>query len=105
MESNGVKYRIHVTQETADALIARGKENWLIPREDKIVAKGKGVMQTYFVDVITAKNRSVVSSALSLSQGGSQEGEDKTAMTQLASVRNVEVALSNRSLLAQTNII
>jgi class 3 adenylate cyclase len=41
--------RIHVSQATANALIAKGKSRWLIPREDKIVAKGKAEMQTYFV--------------------------------------------------------
>ena len=51
MESTGVQGKIHVSQATADALIAMGKESWLTPREDKIVAKGKGEMQTHFVNV------------------------------------------------------
>ncbi|CAB9524198.1 Receptor-type guanylate cyclase gcy [Seminavis robusta] len=55
MESNGVKGRIHVSQATADALIAVGKGHWLTPRVDKIVAKGKGEMQTYLVDVSPSK--------------------------------------------------
>ena len=42
MESNGEKGRIMLSKETADLLIADGKENWIIPREDLIVAKGKG---------------------------------------------------------------
>jgi class 3 adenylate cyclase len=49
MESNGVRGRIHVSQATADALIIKGKSDWLINREDKVVAKGKGEMQTYFI--------------------------------------------------------
>ena len=44
MESNGVKGRIHCSEATADALQKLGKQNWLAPREDKIVAKGKGEM-------------------------------------------------------------
>jgi class 3 adenylate cyclase len=51
MESNGVKGRIHVSQATADALIAKGKASWLTEREDKIIAKGKGEMTTYFVEM------------------------------------------------------
>lgn len=51
MESNGVMNRIHVSQSTADALIQCGKKDWLEAREDRIVAKGKGEMQTYFVTV------------------------------------------------------
>ena len=41
MESNGVKNRIQVSQSTADELTKRGKGSWLIPREDKVAAKGK----------------------------------------------------------------
>lgn len=48
MESNGVPGRIHVSQATAEMLIAAGKEDWLVQREDTIVAKGKGEMVTYF---------------------------------------------------------
>mmetsp|Transcript_2520 Transcript_2520/g.6012 ORF Transcript_2520/g.6012 Transcript_2520/m.6012 type:complete len:156 (+) Transcript_2520:1995-2462(+) len=51
METNGIKGRIHVSQATADALIASGKSSWLTAREGKITAKGKGAMQTYFADL------------------------------------------------------
>jgi class 3 adenylate cyclase len=47
MESNGAPHKIHVSQETADELTAKGKASWISPREDKIVAKGKGELQTY----------------------------------------------------------
>ena len=53
MESNGEKGRIHVSQATADALTKGGKTNWLTPREDKIVAKGKGTiwLPSHSVDI------------------------------------------------------
>jgi class 3 adenylate cyclase len=51
MESNGMPHCIHVSQETADELIAKGKSGWVTPREDKIVAKGKGELQTYWVAI------------------------------------------------------
>ena len=41
MESNGLKNRIQVSQETADCLTLKGKGSWLKPREDMIEAKGK----------------------------------------------------------------
>jgi class 3 adenylate cyclase len=56
MESNGVRGRIHVSQATANALIAKGKSHWLTAREDKVIAKGKGEMQTYFVAPKTDKS-------------------------------------------------
>lgn len=49
MESTGMPGRIQVSQETADELVARGKSHWLSLREDKVEAKGKGLLNTYFV--------------------------------------------------------
>jgi 3'5'-cyclic nucleotide phosphodiesterase len=48
MESNGEKNRIHVSQKTADLIQQGGKGLWLTARPDKIHAKGKGEMQTYW---------------------------------------------------------
>jgi hypothetical protein len=50
MESNGLRGMIQVSQETATLLVNADKEHWLTPREDKIVAKGKGMLQTFFAD-------------------------------------------------------
>jgi len=50
MESNGVRNRIHVSQATANLLKAAGKEHWITARDDIIEAKGKGQMQTYWVE-------------------------------------------------------
>jgi len=49
MESNGKKGCVHCSQETATLLHCAGMQEWLVEREDKIVAKGKGEMQTYWV--------------------------------------------------------
>lgn len=50
MESTGKRTRIQVSQETADLLIAAGKPHWLKPRDEVVVAKGKGEMKTYWLD-------------------------------------------------------
>lgn len=50
MESNGVANKIQVSQSTADLLIAAGKASWLTKRDELVMAKGKGSMQTYWVD-------------------------------------------------------
>ena len=42
MESNGRPGKVQISQEMADCLDSDGKSNWYFPREDKIVAKGKG---------------------------------------------------------------
>lgn len=51
MESTGIPRMIQVSQATADSLILHGKSGWLSPRQDKVVAKGKGEMQTYFLQI------------------------------------------------------
>jgi class 3 adenylate cyclase len=50
MESTGIPNRIQVSSTTADLLIEAGKANWVKPRDELIEAKGKGKMQTYWVE-------------------------------------------------------
>ena len=40
IETNGAKNKIHISEDTADLLVKSGKGHWLIPREDKVHAKG-----------------------------------------------------------------
>jgi len=66
LESNGIMGRIHVSESTADALRRSGKSAWLEPWAEKIAAKGKEELQTYFVNpsVGTFRTGSVASSAV-----------------------------------------
>jgi hypothetical protein len=50
MESTGMRDKIQVSQATADALIEAGRGHWLVKREELVVAKGKGEMQTYWIN-------------------------------------------------------
>ena len=49
MESTGMKGRIQVSSATAEALKSDNKGTWLTPRSDNVVAKGKGVLSTYWL--------------------------------------------------------
>ena len=49
MESSGVPGKIQVSVFTAELLRKAGKEHWLQRRDDPVVAKGKGVLETYFL--------------------------------------------------------
>lgn len=49
MESNGQRGRIHLSETTAELLKAAGFADWVVPREGRIEAKGKGSMQTYWI--------------------------------------------------------
>jgi hypothetical protein len=62
MESTGSRGRIHISQTTADLITAAGKAHWIKPREDLVQAKGKGAMQTYWLNPASKKGSSVASS-------------------------------------------
>ncbi|KAL3916977.1 MAG: hypothetical protein SGILL_004926, partial [Bacillariaceae sp.] len=49
MESTGVAGRIQISESTAGLLEKSGKLTWFFPREDKVSAKGKGMLQTYWL--------------------------------------------------------
>ena len=49
IESNGAPGCIHVSAVTAQLLIQAGKQSWVKLRDECVIAKGKGVMQTYWV--------------------------------------------------------
>uniref|UniRef100_A0A7R9WW54 Guanylate cyclase domain-containing protein n=1 Tax=Craspedostauros australis TaxID=1486917 RepID=A0A7R9WW54_9STRA len=51
MESTGSPGRIQVSREMADELVHAGKGHWIKPRSDKVLVKGKGEMQTYWLEV------------------------------------------------------
>jgi hypothetical protein len=65
IESNGRPGCIHVSQETADLLSKAGKGHWIKPRDEKIVAKGKGELTTFWVNVRTAATSSNADSSSS----------------------------------------
>ncbi|KAL7569745.1 hypothetical protein ACA910_005691 [Epithemia clementina (nom. ined.)] len=50
IESTGQRNRIHVSKETADSLIQAGKDHWIKPRKDLVLAKGKGTLQTFWLN-------------------------------------------------------
>jgi hypothetical protein len=51
MESTGMRDKIHLSKETADQLIKFGKSHWITAREDHVQVKGKGEMQTYWLQL------------------------------------------------------
>lgn len=74
MESTGLSNRIQVSQKTADLLVAAGKERYLMPRSDTVLAKGKGAMQTYWI--LPRSNKKRGSSCSSTASNESREEFD-----------------------------
>lgn len=51
MESNGKPHKIHVSKQFSIELMKLGKGSWTTQREDMIEAKGKGKLQTFWLNV------------------------------------------------------
>jgi len=66
-----MKNKIHISQETADILTACNKGHWIVPREDRVVAKGKGELSTFWLQFHHHGDATEVSSTRSGSSCGS----------------------------------
>jgi hypothetical protein len=58
MESNGKPGMIQCSQKTADLLVRAGKSSWVAKRDEMVQAKGKGMLQTYWVEPKTRSGSS-----------------------------------------------
>jgi class 3 adenylate cyclase len=75
MESTGARDRVQVSTKTANLLIAGGKSHWVTPREDTVMAKGKGELQTYWLSMHSSAGAASVSSGSS-GESESTDGDD-----------------------------
>jgi len=64
MESTGVPNRIQVSADTAQILMDAGKDDWVKQREEKIMAKGKGEMTTYWLNDVVITHSSTTSGSV-----------------------------------------
>jgi Adenylate and Guanylate cyclase catalytic domain len=76
MESNGQQNKIHASQETAKQLIESGKAHWVVPRDTLVQAKGKGTIQTYWVEPATSGSHTEGTSV----SNNDEEDPDETAL-------------------------
>ena len=89
MESTGMPNRIQMSQETTDLLIAAGKSQWLRARQEKVNAKGKGELQTYWLDM---NNDSAARSTSSGGESGGHSGHQEHEAAASAPVHAVMAA-------------
>jgi hypothetical protein len=62
IEKTGMPNRIHVSESTAHLLMEFGKSIWVHKREDKVHAKGKGTLQTYWLKAGKAQSQTSIMS-------------------------------------------
>ena len=65
MESTGLKNKIHLSEATTEILIKRGKQHWVMKREETVYAKGKGELQTYWLLLGASTNSNTNSASMS----------------------------------------
>jgi class 3 adenylate cyclase len=102
MESSSAPNRIHASEQTVSFLNKANKSSWVIPREETVHLKGKGTMQTYWLDpprektpLVSAKRTSALSSSVlsfdALSVGTNESHLDGLQRKQRLIEWNVEV--------------
>ena len=81
MESTGLPNQVQCSQATAELLRDAGKVGWLEAREDKVHAKGKGTLSTFWLKKKVSNNPSSItgSSADGRTGGGGGGGGDSVA--------------------------
>ncbi|KAL3778404.1 hypothetical protein HJC23_012117 [Cyclotella cryptica] len=52
IESTGKPNMVHLSSETAELLEIAGKQQWFIPREESVSAKGKGELKTFWLNIL-----------------------------------------------------
>jgi 3'5'-cyclic nucleotide phosphodiesterase len=91
MESTGKAGQIQISAITAERLIAAGKSHWINQRDDKVTAKGKGELQTYWLLPIRGTNKS-------------HEMDDTTATRSAGAISLTQSDLASSSNNAENNI-
>lgn len=75
-ESLGSPNRIHISDQTAKLIMDAGYGSWLTKRKDIIEAKGKGLMQTYWVEPRVGTNSCMSTTSRLSSDGHEYDYED-----------------------------
>ena len=77
IETTGARNKIHLSEETSQCVKDAGKGHWLRPREEAVVAKGKGELATFWLEI--------KGDAAKSTQSGSSDGysQDNSGSDQL----------------------
>jgi len=94
METTGCRNQIQCSQETCDLLMTHGKEAWIAPRKDMVEVKGKGTIQTYWVQLRRNKPLTALpegSDTASTSSRSSGKGPSRTVQAAEAASRQAHI--------------
>jgi class 3 adenylate cyclase len=94
MESTGARNRVQVSTKTAELLSAAGKSHWVTPREDTVMVKGKGQLETYWLAMQSDGTASVSSG----SRVGSESTDIKDVLVEIDGPNNDLMGIQVESL-------
>jgi class 3 adenylate cyclase len=105
IESTGSRGAIHISKATADLLIEADKVAWVKPRPERVVAKGKGELETFWLVLDPEADYSLKKAAdafkISISPthtGGSTEDQHRSgALTRTPSSVVLSMAMEDRA--------
>jgi class 3 adenylate cyclase len=95
VETTGAPNKIHLSSDTAELLTASGKGHWVQMRSEKVVAKGKGELQTYWLDMKGTSSRSQTSGSVS---SDANSRDNLARLERVASQLHVEEASETSSI-------
>lgn len=88
MESCGVRNKIHISNDTAEHMRTAGKQHWLVKRDEKVVAKGKGEMETYFLELKVQSSGSATSKSTNNSESESNQANNMDASLKSLAIKD-----------------
>ena len=83
MESTGKAGKVQVSLETAELLREAGRGGWVLPRNDTVIAKGKGQLKTFWLDTAAARrgeHSDDASSRCSVDSGGFNTDKERSRL-------------------------
>jgi class 3 adenylate cyclase len=95
LESTSLTGRVQLSRETADLLLAAGKASWVTPREESVFAKGKGVLDTYWLRVNEDRGADADRRSNTRSNTGSHTGSAWSRSNELSSSRHGNETMSS----------
>ena len=105
MESTGIRDKIQVSESTYFLLIEAGKNQWVKPRSDAVIAKGKGSLRTYWLDPKAKSGSSTAGSSVSGAESSETSshvnlpnGQVPPQITSLRQQKSAEAAMKHERL-------
>jgi len=90
IESNGQRNRIHVSSETANLIMSSGKDQWVTERDDKINAKGKGELTTYWLSIKSSNTGSSKGSSNEDTSVSNDNSQNEAVRAEMAGLSQYE---------------